>query len=175
MNVVKKSLIGLGLVAVLAGCSGTKTKEVNANAPAAGDQVEVASGQANATTDKAPAATEVLSTVNVKLLDGKVELSDKETASGELEFNVRNETAEPLNVSVIKTDIDPVSIKVEEGKVDSTQEGLEVFSESQDREVMAGKDVVIKETLAPGGYYVVVTSAGKTEPVAFSALTVTPQ
>lgn len=160
---------------MLAGCSATKTKDVNANAPAAGGKVEVASGQVNATTDKAPGSTEVLSTVNVKLSDGKVELSDKETPAGELEFNVRNETKEPLNVSVIRTEIDPVSIKVEEGKLDSTQKGVEVFSESKDREVMAGKDVMLKETLAPGGYYIVVTSPKQAEPVAFSALTVTPQ
>lgn len=173
MNAVQKSLIGLGLIAALAGCSGPKTKDVEANAPAAYDTEKVDSGQV--ATDRTPASTEVLSTVNVRLLDESVELSNKEMLAGEHEFQIYNETGEPLNVSVIKTEIDPALIKVEEGKIAITQKSVESLSNSKDREIMAGKDVKIRETLAPGGYYVLVTSSKQAEPIAFSELIVTPQ
>ena len=172
MNIFKKSLIGLSLVALLASCSaGTTTKSAMADKSTASEK--------NNTTEVQPVGTvvpqekidrELLSIVEVKLVNGKVELSQSEVESGELEFNIRNEMAEPLNVSVVKTTLMPNELKVVDGKVDAAQKGVEVVSELHTSPIKANQEETIMKTLEPGDYQLVVTSPDSTVPVADAML-----
>lgn len=170
MNVLKKSLIGLSLLALLAGCStGTTATMPTAekSAPAAEVKSDSQTAAPNAKTDP-----ELLSTVDVKLLDGKVELSQDQVDAGNLSFNVRNETVKPLNVTLVKTTLKPNELKVKaDGLLEKDQAGVEVLTQLHKAPIEPTKEETMTKIVDPGEYEVVVTEAGNPVPVAHAMLT----
>lgn len=176
MNMLKKSLIGLSLFALLAGCSlGTTAKPSTAEKPVASekkapDEMQK-DGQMVTTSEKTD--SELTSIVEIKLLNGKVDLSQDQSRSGSLDFNIQNETAEPLNVAIVKTTLEPSKLMVKDGRLKADQSDVEVLSQS-DRLIDGGRQEMMTKMLEPGDYQVVVTSPSKAMPVAYAALTLKP-
>lgn len=172
MNVLKKSLIGLSLLALLASCSaGTTNKTAASEKSAAPTATEVQSDN-KTTAATETTAPELLSTVDIKLLDGKVELSQPKVDAGNLSFNIRNEAARPLNVSVVKTTLAPNELKVKSnGELDSKQMGVEVLTKLHKNPIAPAKEETMTKILEPGEYQVVVTEAGNAKPIAYAMLT----
>ncbi|MBE9136003.1 hypothetical protein IQ254_02085 [Nodosilinea sp. LEGE 07088] len=174
MNTLQKGLIGAGLVALLAGCSAGVGKKSTPAENSGATSTEMTS-EAHKTPSGEAIDPELLSSIEVKLSDGKVELSESRVNAGHLEFDVRNDTTEPLHMAVVKTNLEPTEIVVREGKVDRTQAGVEVLSELRDNPIKPGHEETLIETLEPGEYTVVVTSPSQSKPVAYSALTLQPE
>ncbi|MGC1244697.1 MAG: hypothetical protein WA865_00640 [Spirulinaceae cyanobacterium] len=173
MNILQKGLIGVSLVALLASCS----PDANTKSPAT-ETSKATPAEVRPVKDKTTSAqkdSELLSTIDVKLSDGKVELSESQVKAGPLEFKVHNDTTEPLELAVIKTEVEPTKIMVKEGKIDKTQKGVEVISQLRDRPIKPGQEQTIAETFEPGEYTVVVTSPNQAEPIAYSTLTLQPK
>ncbi|PSN15156.1 hypothetical protein C7271_21105 [filamentous cyanobacterium CCP5] len=174
MNVIQKSLAGISLVALLAGCSADVANQSPQAKSSEATTAEVHSDKAKTAADK-KMDRELLSTVDIRLADGKVELSESQVSSGHLEFNVTNDTTEPLHMEIVKTDFEPTRISVKDGKVDRAQTGVEVLSELRTEPIKPGHQETLLETLEPGDYTIVVTSPGQATPVAYSTLTIQPQ
>ncbi len=179
MNVFKESLIGLSLVVILAGCStGTNAKsptaenatpnKMESNNQANGQKTDQIPGSLTSSTEKTD--RELLSTVDVKLLDGRVEVSQPQAGAGALNFNIRNETKLPLNVSIVQTTLAPGQLMVKAGKVDTAQSGVKTVAALHTNPIEGGKQETITKTLEPGDYQVVVTEVGKAAPIASAPL-----
>ncbi len=173
MNILQKGLIGVSLVALLASCSPNVNTKLATTETAKATPAKVSPVKDKTTSMQKD--RELFSTIDVKLSDGKVEISESQVKAGPLEFKVRNGTTEPLELAVIKTEIEPTKIVVKEGKVDKTQTGVEVISELRDRPIKPGQEETIAETFEPGEYKVVVTSPNRAEPIAYSTLTLQPE
>lgn len=173
MNVLKNGLIGLGLVAFLAGCNQTPQTSAKLEQSAKSETVAIApeANQPAATMSKDSAAPD-LSTVEVKISGQKVELSESQAQAGLLTFNVRNESVQPLNMELVKTDLSPAKIMVKDGQIDKTQSGVEVISEASDRPLKSKHEATISETLEPGEYTFIATSPSKAEPIATATIKV---
>lgn len=173
MNLFRKGLIGISLVALVAGCSAGVDKKTSMleNSQSRSEM----KARENEASSAEKMGREELSSIDIRLSEGKVELSESELKAGQLEFNVRNETTEPLHLAVIRTELESVKIMVKEGKVDRTQPGVEVLSELREDPIQPGRSEAILETLEPGTYTVVVTAPNRAEPVAYTTLTLEPR
>ncbi len=187
MNVIKKGLIGLSLVAMLAGCSpGTKINATatgpNKNSPTAGAAPNKVGTNSQANGQKADPMPgqlasaagetdhELLSTVDVKLTNGRVKISQPQAGAGALDFNVRNETKLPLNVSIVQTTLEPSQLMVKAGKIDAAQSGVKTVAELRTDPIEGGQQETMTKTLPPGDYQVVATAVGEKMPVAHAPL-----
>ena len=176
MNTLKKSLIGLSLLALLAGCSsGVSSKSSDAGKYSDGAKSTEIQPEQSTKTAQATSQTgtdpELQSLVSVKLTDGKVELNQPEVTAGAVEFNVRNEMTEPLSVSLVKTTLSPAQLKVKDGMLDREQKDVEVVAEHSNP-VKAGQEETISKILQPGTYELVVTAQGHSEPIAHTMIMV---
>lgn len=185
MNMAKRyvSFVSMGLLLLLAGCSQSisersadKSPQDSTSSPTDIAPAEtVPDSQEDAIdreVEKESAEKEPDFTVNVRLVDGTIELSTSELETGRIDFNVLNEDAEPLNIQVIKTEIAPDKVLVKTGQVDRTQPGVEVISQVRDRPINPNTQALISETLLPGEYKVVVTSNSQTKPIAHTTITI---
>lgn len=177
MSILRKGLVGFSLLVLLAGCSaGAISKSPKAEKYSDNEKsAEVQSASPSVTTkgEQATIDRELLSTVSVKLVNGKAELSQPEVSTGAVEFNVRNEMAEPLHVALVKTALLPSKLVVKDGMLERGQMGVDVVSEHANP-VKAGGEETITQTLQPGDYELVITAADKSEPVAHAMVTVKP-
>lgn len=183
MNTLKKSLIGLSLFVLLASCSaGTTAKSPTAEKSTTAEKTttsdkatpdEMRKNGQMVTTPSEQTDRELTSVVEVELLNGKVKLSQPQAGSGDLDFNIRNETAEPLSVAIVKTSLEPSKLAVKDGRIEANQSDVEVMSESS-RLIDGGRQGTMTKILEPGDYQVVVTSPSKAMPVAHAVLTLKP-
>lgn len=176
MNTLKKSLIGLSLFALLAGCSsGVTSKSSDAGKYSDGAKSTEVQPEQPTKTAQSSSQTgtdpELQSLVGVKIADGKVELNQPEVTAGAVEFNIRNEMTEPLHVSLVKTTLSPSQLRVKDGMLDKEQSDVEIVAEHSNP-VKAGQEETIAKMLQPGDYELVVTAQGRSEPVAHTMVTV---
>ncbi len=179
--------IELSLFVLFTGCrSGTTAALTAAKNPAAAKRAaptaaiqpqspSQSKGQATSqtTTAKANSDRALISTVNVKLVGDKVEVSQPAAKSGDLAFNISNNTAEPLAIAIVKTKLDPSRLRIKDGRLSSAQPGVEMLAESA-LPIDGGRQATLTKALAPGEYQVLMISPSKDKPMAYAQLSVKP-
>jgi hypothetical protein len=174
MNIFQQGLVGIGLVAILAGCSPANISDTPQPESSETMPDEMTSEE-NQTPMEDEAERGEMSVIDVTVANNEVMLSESQVMGEELEFRVSNETSDPLNMAIVKTTLAQSDIKVRQGRIHRTQEGVEVISELSDRPVQAGETRIVEERLEPGEYQMVVTTENLSEPLAVAIFTVNPK
>ncbi|MGZ4695014.1 MAG: cupredoxin domain-containing protein [Acidimicrobiales bacterium] len=89
--------------------------------------------------------------VSVSLVEHKIDPSNTKAKAGTVTFDIRNDGTETHEFLVVKSDLDPKALPLdEEGAVDEKGEGLEFIDEREDIE--PGGTAKLTVDLQPGKY-----------------------
>ncbi len=89
--------------------------------------------------------------VGISLVEHKIEPSNTKARAGKVTFEIRNDGKETHELLVVKSDLDPKALPLdEEGAVDEKGEGLEFIDEREN--IKPGGTAQLTAELQPGNY-----------------------
>lgn len=110
--------------------------------------------------------------VSISLVEHEIEPSNTKAKAGTVTFDIRNDGTETHEFLVVKSDLDPKALPVdEEGAVDEKGEGLEFIDEREDIE--PGGTAKLTVDLQPGTYVLLCNLEDHYEMGMYKAFTVT--
>ncbi len=142
---------------------------LTAQASSGGQQQSSSSSSSQATATPTPAP--VSSTVGVIMRQNQIFLDHTSVASGMTQFNVQNQGIGQDSLMIVKSDMDPGNLPVQNAMVNTNASGVQKIA-SFDK-IQPGKSTQIQAQLQPGSYVLVSNDEGKYSQGEWIAFTVT--
>jgi hypothetical protein len=105
--------------------------------------------------------SELLTTIDVQLTGDKMTLDHDKAEAGPVSFDIRNETNDPLDVVLFKTNLPVDEIPITNGRVDFTNSTVERVGYLSTSPMAAGRQETITRDLRPGNYVLMAYIPGK--------------
>lgn len=180
MDPVVRTCVMFALLFFLVSCSGVTNP--SARQPAASSKPAKAAKAADAVPLTAqPSTVETLATpsqdkgtLQLNVTPNTVELVPDQSPSGNVGFDIYNQSGQRITVSLVQTEKKPDTIRAKDGRVDKSQLGATVIAELSVGQYEPGRLVEMSKQISePGQYLVVVTATDSSTPKAYTTLTVT--
>jgi hypothetical protein len=128
----------------------------------AADEMETASRtEAQNANQVAEEKSELLTTIDVRLAGDKMTLDHDKAEAGPVSFDIRNETNDPLDVVLLKTNLPVNEIPITNGQVDFTNSTVERVGHLATSPMATGGQETITRDLRPGNYVLMSYIPGK--------------
>lgn len=94
---------------------------------------------------------DLMSTIEI----GNIQLSKTTIKPNHVDLNIKNMTQEPLEVKLVKTDLELSQLPMKQGNLDMNQENVKLIGDLVTSPLKPGKTEVIRRTLEPGRYLLI--------------------